>query len=130
MHAQSGPTLCPPMDSSLPGFLCLCDSSGKNTGGGCHALLQEIFLTQGSNICLLCLLHWWEGSLPAALPGSLYPFTCVGHVRRFCVLAIMNTEVHGSFQSRMYSRCMRRNWIAGSYGSFSLFLWKPAYCSP
>jgi len=25
------------------------DSPGKNTGVGCHALLQEIFLTQGSN---------------------------------------------------------------------------------
>ena len=24
-------------------------SSGKNTGVGCHFLLQEIFLTQGSN---------------------------------------------------------------------------------
>ena len=29
------------------------DSSGKNTGVGCHALLQGIFLTQGSNPCLL-----------------------------------------------------------------------------
>ena len=30
---------------------------GKNTGMGCHALLQGIFLTQESNPCLLCLLH-------------------------------------------------------------------------
>ena len=30
----------------------------KNIGVGCHALLQGIFLTQGSNPCLLCLLHW------------------------------------------------------------------------
>ena len=29
------------------------DSPGKNTGVGCRALLQEIFLTQGSNLCLL-----------------------------------------------------------------------------
>ena len=29
----------------------------KNTGVGCHSLLQGIFLTQGSNPCLLCLLH-------------------------------------------------------------------------
>ena len=30
---------------------CLCpwDSLGKNTGVGCHALLQGIFQTQGSN---------------------------------------------------------------------------------
>ena len=35
----------------------LWDSPGKNTGVGCYALLQGIFLTQGSNSCLLCLLH-------------------------------------------------------------------------
>ena len=29
------------------------DSSGKNTGTGCHFLLQEIFPTQGSNLGLL-----------------------------------------------------------------------------
>ena len=31
--------------------------SSKNTGVGCHALLQGIFLTQGLNSYLLCLLH-------------------------------------------------------------------------
>ena len=31
---------------------------GKNTGAVCHVLLHGIFLTQGSNLCLLCLLHW------------------------------------------------------------------------
>ena len=30
----------------------------KNTGMGCHFLLQGIFLTQESNLCLLGLLHW------------------------------------------------------------------------
>ena len=36
------------------------ESPGKNTGVGCHTLLQGIFLTrvQGSNLSLLCLLHW------------------------------------------------------------------------
>ena len=33
------------------------DSLGKNTGVGCHALLQGVFPTQGSNPCLLHLLH-------------------------------------------------------------------------
>ena len=32
--------------------------SGKNTGVGCHFLLQGIFLTQQSNLHLLQLLHW------------------------------------------------------------------------
>ena len=38
--------------------LCPWDSPSKDTGVGCHALLQGIFLTQGSNPCHLCLLHW------------------------------------------------------------------------
>ena len=33
-------------------LLCPWDSPGENTGVGCDALLQEIFLTQGSNPCL------------------------------------------------------------------------------
>ena len=45
------------------------DSSGKNTGMGCHALLQGIFPTQGSNPLLLCLLDWQVDSLPLAPPG-------------------------------------------------------------
>ena len=31
---------------------------------GCHFLLQGIFQTQESNLCLLCLLHWQMDSLP------------------------------------------------------------------
>ena len=38
-------------------FLCPWDFPGKNTGVGCHFLLQGIFPTQGSNLYLLCLLH-------------------------------------------------------------------------
>ena len=39
-------------------LLCPWNSPGKNTGVGCHSFLQVIFVTQGSNPCLLCLLHW------------------------------------------------------------------------
>ena len=39
---------CGPLGSSVHG-----DSPGKNTGVGYHALLQEIFPTQGSNRGLL-----------------------------------------------------------------------------
>ena len=45
-------TLCDPMDSSMPGSSVHEDSPGKNTGVGCHALLQGIFQTQGSNLDL------------------------------------------------------------------------------
>ena len=36
-------------------LLCLWDSPGKNTGLNCHALLQGIFLLQGSNLHFLCI---------------------------------------------------------------------------
>ena len=42
-------TLCDPMDWGPPGFSVHEDSPGKNTGVGCHALLQGIFTTQGLN---------------------------------------------------------------------------------
>ena len=45
-------------------LLCPWDSLGKNTAVGCHALLQGIFLTQGSNLHLSCLLHCQAGCLP------------------------------------------------------------------
>ena len=50
---QSRLTLCDPMDCSLARLLRPWDSPGKNTGVGCHALLQGIFPTQGSNPGLL-----------------------------------------------------------------------------
>ena len=39
-----------PQPTRLP---CPWDSPGKNTGVGCHSLLQGIFLTQGLNLGLL-----------------------------------------------------------------------------
>ena len=42
-----------PMDCSLPGSSVHGDSPGKNTGMGCHALLQGTFPPQGSNQSLL-----------------------------------------------------------------------------
>ena len=49
-------------------LLCPWDSAGKNTAAGCHALLREIFLTQGSSLLLLRLLYWQAGSLPLVPP--------------------------------------------------------------
>ena len=56
---KSRSTLRDPMDCTPPGS-CLWNSPGKNTRAGCHALLQRIFLNQGSNLCLLvfCRDRW------------------------------------------------------------------------
>ena len=40
MLLQPSPALCSPMDCSPPGSSVNWDSPGKNTGVGCHALLQ------------------------------------------------------------------------------------------
>ena len=45
-------------------LLCPKDFPGKITGMSGHFLLHGIFLTQGCNPCLLCLLHWSVDSLP------------------------------------------------------------------
>ena len=45
--------------------------SGKNTGVGCHFLLQGIFLTQSLNPCLLYLLNRQVDSLPLSHLGIL-----------------------------------------------------------
>ena len=65
---QSRLTLCDPVDHSL--LLRPRDSPGKNTGVGCHYLLHRIFLTQGSNMRLLRLLHWQADSLQLSPLGS------------------------------------------------------------
>ena len=62
--------------------------------------------------------------------------TIDGHLGCFHILAIVNSAavnigVHVSFQIMVFSGCLPRSGIAGSYGSsiFS-FLKEPAYGSP
>ena len=58
LFTKLGPTLCNPMNCSPPGSYVHGDSTGKNTGVGCHVLLQGIFLTQGLNpYCRWILYH-------------------------------------------------------------------------
>ena len=67
---QLCPTLCNPMECSPPGSSVHGDSPGKNTEVSCHALLQEIFPTQGWSPGLLhCrqilyhFSHQWDAGL-------------------------------------------------------------------
>ena len=46
---DKGGSFCDLMDCSPPASSVHGDSPGKDTGVGCHALLQRIFPTQGSN---------------------------------------------------------------------------------
>ena len=76
---QSCPNLCNPMDCSLPGSSVHGDSPDKNTGVGCHALLQGIFPTQGSNPglphCRQILDHLSYQGSPRILEWVAYPFS-------------------------------------------------------
>ena len=79
LSPQSCPTFCDPMDCSLPGSSVHGHSPGKNTGGGCHALLQGIFLIQGLNSglphCRCVLYHLSHQGSPSILVWVAYPFS-------------------------------------------------------
>ena len=84
--AQSCPALCN-MDWDPPGFFVHRDSPGKNTGVGCHALLQEIFSTQGLNpglpycrriFYLLSHTVYSPVPFPSPLPLPTAHSTCTG----------------------------------------------------
>ena len=106
----SCPALCNLMDCSPLGSSVHGDSPGKNTGVGCYALLQGIFPTQGSNLCLLHLLHrqaepTWkpkghgESEVVQLCPTLCDPMDC----------SLSGSSVHGIFQARVLE------WIAISF---------------
>ena len=66
-------------------LLCPWDSPGKNTGVGCHALLQGIFPTQESSLRLFCVLPWQVASLPLEPTGK--PLNLRGQVWNWDAIA-------------------------------------------
>ena len=74
---QSCPTLCDPIDGSLPGSRPW-DSPGKNTGGGCHFLLQCMKVKSESEVAQSC--QTLRDPMDCSLPGS---------------------SIHGIFQARV-----------------------------
>ena len=68
-----------PMEYIPPGSSVHGDSPGKNTGVGCHALLQGNFPTQGSNLglphCRQILFHLSHQGSPRILEWVAYPFS-------------------------------------------------------
>ena len=77
--AQSCPTLCNTMDYSPLGSSVHGDSPGKNTGVGCHALLQGVFPTQGLNSslphCRQIVYHLSYQGSPRILEWVAYHFS-------------------------------------------------------
>ena len=82
-------------------LLCPWNFPGKNTGVGCHFLLQGIFQTQGLNPHLL---HWQADSLPLSHMGSPSPTanTCGN------IVVVNSVSPTGSFINKAglnYSAC-------------------------
>ena len=77
-HFQLCLTLCDPIDSSPPGFPRPWDSPGKNTGVGCHFLLQCMKVKSKSEVAQSCLTP--SNPMDCSLPSS---------------------SVHGIFQARV-----------------------------
>ena len=73
-------------------LLCPQNSPGKNTGVGCHSLLQGIFWTQGSNLSLLdCMqilyrLSHQESPLFPQMSSNIYFFYHIYPFRHFLPL--------------------------------------------
>ena len=74
---------------SCPLHLCSVVSPGKNTGIGCHFLLQGIYPNQGSNLSLLSLIaggfFTTEPSGKPSLPLADWEYMSVTYVPRGCV---------------------------------------------
>ena len=75
---QSCPTLCDPIDGSPPRLPRPWESPGKNTGMGCHFLLQCIKVKSKSEVAQSC--PTLSNTMDWSLPGS---------------------SIHGIFQARV-----------------------------
>ena len=76
-------------------LICPWDFPGKNTGVGCHFLLQGIFLTQGLNTHLL---HWQVDSLYLCHLGS--PVITFSSIQFSCSVMSDSLRPHESQHAR------------------------------
>ena len=68
------------MDYSHPGSSVHGIFQARNTGVGCHFLLQGIFLSQGLNPLLLSLLHWQEDFYHQATWETILDFDILSNI--------------------------------------------------
>ena len=91
---QSCPTLCDPIDGSPPGSPPPWDSLGKNTGMGCHFLLQ-------------CMKVKSESEVAQLYPTLSNPMDC----------SLPGSSVHGIFQVRVLE------WGAIAFSENVVYFW-------
>ena len=113
-HSLSCVKLCDPTDCSLPARPCPWNAPGKNIGVGWHFLLQGIFLTQGSNLCLLpcrrilhplnrreslCVCQWQQHATEKS-SSKIFTVQCVWNVS--CSVVCDSFWPHGLWSARLF----------------------------
>ena len=114
--------------------LCPQNFSGKNTGVGCHFLLQGIFQIQGSNLCLFHLLYQQVDSLLLAPPGQaeagIYPYLtrfdqkqlkALMYKKNHLVIPVLNPRYYFQVTLKLHDESN----IYYIYGTFYVFCQKP-----
>ena len=116
-------------------LFCSWDSPGKNTGVGCHALLQGIFPTLGLNphlLWLLRLLHCWRilyHFTIATREACVYIYT---HAHTFNCSRGVKAEYYSSrrwCEEVLYLKQVRSMWACIFSSSMSIILYNmfPSY---
>ena len=90
---QSFPTLCDPRDGSPPGSRPW-DSPGKNTGVGCHFLLQCIKMKSEREVAQLC--PTLSDPMDCGLPGSSIHRIFQTRVLEWGAIAFSNHQVNAN----------------------------------
>ena len=99
---QSCLTLCNPIDISPPGSPHPWDSPGKNTGVGCHFLLQCMKMKSESKVIQLCPM--FHDPMDCSLPDSSIHGIFQARILEWVAIAF--SMIHGSvqFSSVQFSR--------------------------
>ena len=104
-------------------LLCPWDFPSKNIEGGCHFLRQGLFPIQGSNRCLLYLLHWGQVLYPLSIreaqgawggrcqkPQSFGEYLEVMQSIRLWIVWLIFYGRWRKFLLKIYTRMTFQNW--------------------
>ena len=107
------PILCDPMDYSMPGSSVYWIFPGRNTGVGCHFLLQGIFSTQGLKLCLLHLLALAGGFITTSTnSNSEAKQISFSHGPFLSSLSLNHPQNLGQFLTQLVSQWVFGHWVS------------------
>ena len=104
---QSYPTLCDPIDGSPPGS-CPWDSPGKNTGVGCHFLLQCMKVKSEREVAQSC--PTLSDPVDCSLPGSSAHGIFQARVLEWGAIKIFQVILFNSMEKQTW-RSFRKWWL-------------------